>query len=250
MPVIDRSLNYGRSAIAEFVSMATPVASALDVGAGAGLDLDTVRSICPDARLFGIEGFIEFTRMLEKKSIETINIDIESERFPFEDESLDLVLSNQVFEHLKEIYWTLDNVARTLKTGGHFILGVPNLASLHNRLLLSVGRQPTSIGNHSAHIRGYTRQDILRLLDAGFPGGFELRGFRGGNFYPLPPTLAKPLAYLLPNMAVSIFLLFRKSRPYEGSFLRYPVDARLNTHFFVGGEDELWSFDDNQPGEA
>ena len=89
------------------------------------------------------------------------------------------------------------------------ILGVPNLASFHNRLLLAIGRQPTCIQNNSAHIRGFTRPDILKLLNI-FPGGYELKSFGGGNFYPFAPILAKPLANIFPSMAWSNFFLLKK----------------------------------------
>ena len=73
-------------------------------------------------------------------------------------------MANQILEHTKEIFWILDQVSTVLKEGGHFLLGVPNLASLHNRLLLAFGRQPSPIQNNSAHVRGYTKPDVLQLL--------------------------------------------------------------------------------------
>jgi len=90
------------------------------------------------------------------------------------------------------------------------VLGVPNLASLHNRLLLVIGKQPTSIQNSSAHVRGYTKSDILKLLR--IYGGYEVIVFKGSNFYPFPLLLAKPLAKCFPNMAWSIFFLLKKTK--------------------------------------
>jgi len=240
--MIDRLLNYGRHCIASFVAQSGAVRKALDVGAGAGSDLTIVKSICPDCEVVAIEGFKPFQERLTEAAIPFVSIDIERDRFPFDDASFDLVMANQVLEHVKEVFWVFDNISRILKVGGHLIVGVPNLASLHNRLLLLLGRQPTSIGNHSAHIRGYTRNDMLRLLDLGFPGGFEVIDFQGSNFYPFPPAMARPLARIMPGMAVSFFLLLKKSRDYDGSFLRYPVDARLNSSFFVGETETEWNF--------
>jgi hypothetical protein len=48
-------------------------------------------------------------------------------------------------------------------------------------------------------------------------------------------------------MAVSFFLLLRKTREYDDSFLRYPVDMQLNTNFYVGGAGDLWTFDGTPP---
>src|SRR6266536_5310235 len=106
----------------------------------------------------------------------------------------DLLTARQIeptFEHLKEVFWVLHELSRVLKVGGHLIIGIPNLASLHNRLLLAAGRQPSSLKNNSAHIRGYTRSDFIRLLEC-FPRGYELEAWMGGNFDPLPRALAIP----------------------------------------------------------
>ena len=63
---------------------------------------------------------------------------------PWEDGSVDVVVCNQVLEHLKNIWLPMTEMHRVLRPGGHAVLSVPNLASLHNRVLLALGRQPTS----------------------------------------------------------------------------------------------------------
>jgi hypothetical protein len=144
-----------------------------------------------------------------------------------------VVLSNQTFEHLKEVFWVLHEISRVLKVGGHLLVGVPNLASLHNRILLAAGQQPTSMKNSSAHVRGYTRSDFVKLLGC-FPRGYQLRAWRGSNFYPFPPALARPAARLLPSMAWAVFMLFQKTLPYNREFLDYPKAAQLETNFYLG----------------
>ena len=46
--------------------------------------------------------------------------------------------------------------------------------------------------------------------------------------------MAKPLAAVLPRMAWGIFFSFEKVKRYDGSFLRFPGDAELETSFYVG----------------
>ena len=53
------------------------------------------------------------------------------------------MIANQILEHTKEVFWIWHEIARVLAPQGQLILGVPNLASAHNRLLLLLGRQPT-----------------------------------------------------------------------------------------------------------
>jgi SAM-dependent methyltransferase len=162
------------------------------------------------------------------------SINIERDAFPFADESMDVLMANQVLEHVKEIFWIFHQVSRSLRVGGHFVLGVPNLASLHNRVLLALGRQPTAIQIHSAHIRGYTKEGLMRFFNEVAPGLFELRGAGGSNFYPFPPFIAKPLAAIFPTMAWGCFLLLKKKRPYNNEFLQYAAPGKLETNFFVG----------------
>ncbi|GHT51687.1 hypothetical protein AGMMS49982_09800 [Bacteroidia bacterium] len=160
---------------------------------------------------------------------------MERDVFPFEDESVDVVMINQVMEHVKDVFWILHQVTRVLKKGGHFIVGVPNLAALPQRFLLVIGQQPSCIQNCSAHVRGYTKRDFVCLVNSGFDG-YKLKNFKGSGFRPLPNFLAKPLAKLLPTMSGSIFFDFQKTKGYEGNgYLTYPVEQHLETKFYLGG---------------
>jgi SAM-dependent methyltransferase len=234
--MIDRSLNYGRHQIAHCLGLARPYATVLDLGAGHGDDLLIARRIVPGAAIHGIEVYPDYASELRAKGIGVHCINIEQERLPFPDGSIDVVIANQVLEHVKELFWIFHEISRVLPVGGSLILGVPNLASLHNRLLLSAGRQPSPLKNNSAHIRGFTKGDILNFLNSCFPSGYRLRHFGGSNFYPFPPVLARPLAKLFPTMAWGIFFLFRKEMEYHGQFLEFPVHERLETNFYVGPE--------------
>jgi SAM-dependent methyltransferase len=231
--LIDRKLNYGRHHVRDFLSRA-PFSSALDLGAGHGDDLAIAHDVRPDARLFAIENWAPYVEQLRARGVTVYDRDIERDTLPFENGELDVVLMNQVMEHLKDIFWVLHEATRTLRVGGRLILGVPNLASLHNRLLLALGRQPTAIQSHSAHVRGFTRPDVERLMEHAWPGGYRLIGFGGSNFYPFPPIVARPLARVWPQAAWGIFFCFEKTKPYESAFLDYPRDAKLETRFYLG----------------
>ncbi len=233
--MIDKSLNYGRVHISQFLRAAAPFERVLDLGAGQGVDLELARAACPSAQLHAVECLPANLEILAAKGIKAHPLNLEVDPLPFEDESIDLVLINQVLEHVKEIFWILHQSTRVLRVGGHLIIGVPNLASLHNRLLLLTGRHPTSIKNASAHIRGYTRHDMCRTMQSIFPSGYELCQFGGSNFYPLPPLIANVFARLMPNYAVGIFFLWRKTKIYRNEFVAYPVSEQLETNFFVGG---------------
>jgi SAM-dependent methyltransferase len=232
--MIDRSLNYGRHLVRRFLRDAGEYRTVLDIGAGLGADLLAAAEVRPGARLHAVEVYPEYARRLESHGIEVHRTNLEREPIPLPDGSVDVVIANQVLEHTKEIFWIFHEISRILPVGGRAILGVPNLASLHNRLLLLLGRQPTAIQNATAHVRGYTRRDLLQVLERAFPGGYREAGFGGSNFYPFPPAVARPLAAAFPGMAWGIFLHLRKEREYGGEFLRFPVAEQLETNFFLG----------------
>jgi SAM-dependent methyltransferase len=232
--MIDRSLNYGRHLIQRFLREAGDYGRVLDCGAGLGADLMSAREIRPSAELHAVEVYPPYVERLEAQGVTVHAVNLERDRIPLPDGSVDVVIANQVLEHTKEIFWIFHEISRVLPVGGHAVLGVPNLASLHNRLLLLLGRQPTAIQNATAHVRGYTRGDLLRVAERGFPGGYTLRNFGGSNFYPFPAAIAKPLAATLPGMAWGIFLLLRKEREYTGEFLRYPQEEVGFELFFLG----------------
>ena len=232
--MIDRTLNYGRHHIRNFLQTAAPYQTVLDLGAGHGDDLLLAKQFDSNANLHALESYPPYVEELQNKGIEVFSANIEREPLPFADGSVNVIIMNQIMEHVKEVFWILHEVTRVLKPGGSFIVGVPNLAALHNRLLLLAGKQPSQLKNHSAHVRGYTKGDFQQLLDSGFPQGYQLQQFGGSNFYPFPPALAKPLAAAFPTLAWGIFMHWQKTKPYTDGYLRYPTEQRLETHFFLG----------------
>ncbi|ACA60190.1 methionine biosynthesis protein MetW [Candidatus Desulforudis audaxviator] len=232
--MIDRQLNYGRHLIKQFLKKASPYETVLDIGAGGGTDLKLAKDVNPKAETFAIESYLPYVENLRSQGITVYELDIERDRLPFDDGTVDVVIVNQVLEHIKEIFWVFHEITRVVPVSGKVIVGVPNLASLHNRVLLAMGRQPSTIRTNSAHVRGFTRGDVLKFLDDCFPHGYTLKGFGGSNFYPFPPVMARVLARIFPTMAWGIFFLLEKQREYDDGFLSFPVRERLETNFWLG----------------
>jgi SAM-dependent methyltransferase len=206
----------------------------VDLGAGSGRDLEIVRRFHSNAKLVAIEAGSEYADSLTGKADQIYLANIEHDRLPLADASTDLIIANQVLEHTKEIFWILHEVSRSLKVGGHFLFGVPNICSLHNRFLLLMGRQPTQHKVCSAHVRPFSKGDTLAFLEACFPGGYQLVNFRGAQFYPFPRRMARLLADAFPTFAFTIFFLIRKTKAYDAEFATYPARAQLETNFWTG----------------
>jgi len=229
--MIDRNLNYGRHVLKLFIKNKI-FSNVLDIGAGSGDDLKIIRDANLSAKLFALEGYAPNVKKLKKLGFSPELINLEKDMFPYRNNSFDLIIANQILEHCKELFWIFHEISRTLKVGGYFFLGVPNLASLHNRLLLLFGLQPTCIHSFGPHVRGFTTNDMINFIQKIFPGGYEVIYIKGSNFYPFPPFIANFLSKLFPSLAVAIFIGVRKTKVYNSEFLKYPIN--LETNFWIG----------------
>ncbi|AOL22406.1 Methyltransferase domain-containing protein [Erythrobacter litoralis] len=181
----------------------------LDIGAGRGEDILTIREQLPGASLQAIETFPVSIEFLKQNDVSVSEIDIEKSVFPFESESIDLIICNQVYEHLKEIFWLTSEIERVLRPDGAAIIGVPNLGSLHNRLLLLAGQQPAAIHVLGPHVRGFTVPGLRKFFEAA--GSLKVERVGGSNFYPFGPKIARLVANMMPRLAVSSFYLLRRT---------------------------------------
>jgi SAM-dependent methyltransferase len=230
----DQRETYGPLVVEQLVRDLANLKVVVDLGAGSGRDLEIVRRLHPQAKLIAVEGGTEYAHALMGKADEIHVANIERDDLPLADGQADLIIANQVLEHTKEIFWIFHEVSRSLKIGGHFLFGVPNICSLHNRFLLLFGRQPTQHKVCSAHVRPFSKGDTLGFLNACFPDGYRLAKFRGAQFYPFPARFSRLLANAFPTFAFTIFFLIRKIAEYHDEFATYPARAQLETNFWTG----------------
>lgn len=222
--------NYGRHLVRYFVDKIKTCAIVLDIGPGLGDDLLICRDKFPNAQLIAVESYKPYINHLESLGIEVIEINIERSILPLSDESVDIIILNQVLEHTKYVFWILHECTRVLKRDGSLIVGVPNLAAWHNRMILLLGVQLPAIASLSCHVRGFTNDDLKQLLQS---GGLEVKESLSAGFYPFLPSVARVLAKIFPNLGWSIHLCARKTNHYHDDFLR--VAARFTeTQFYLG----------------
>ena len=96
-------------------------------------------------------------------------VNVEEDRFPYSDESFDVVLFCEVIEHLQtDPVAAIEEIHRVLRPGGRLVLTTPNVARLENVARLVAGANiydPYSgYGAYGRHNREYTRHELHRLL--------------------------------------------------------------------------------------
>lgn len=237
-------LNYGREIIKNWVvdyvvknykKNQQKEFKILDQGCGHGDDLINIQSKIKELQLpiqlelYGIENYPPYVQECKEKGIKVYSLDIERDIYPFNENSIDVIITNQVLEHTKEIFWIFEQFTRILKPNGILIIGVPNLASLHNRILLLFGYQPTAQQSLGPHVRTFTLSDLKAFAEANH--FFEFVERKGSNFYPFPPLISKVLAKVFPSLAWGLFVKFKRTNK-KGSFLIYLQDNLLETPFY------------------
>ena len=236
---VDFNDNYGRDVIVEFANGDIKKKQKqnkviLDIGAGEGDDLFNIQRSQPDAELHALESWEPNVKLLTSRGVKVHHVDIEKMKLPFKDDSVDVVICNQILEHTKDIFWILHEIMRVLKKDGRIIVGVPNLAALHNRLILLTGTTPECMTLRGSHVRGFTFSDFNRLMNT--YGSAKLVGRRGTGFYPFPRFIAKPLTRVLPGLSWGLFVCYEKTGKYNGEFLK--EGARFAATSYYLGPDE------------
>ena len=98
--------------------------------------------------------------------------------FPIEDEFVDVVVANQVIEHIVDPFSFVGEIYRILRPNGRCVLTTPNIRYVRNLWNLAFsGRGPRTAGGNTldgdwddGHLHYFTHKDLRELLAfAGFP---------------------------------------------------------------------------------
>ena len=203
----------------------------LDIGCAKGDDLLGIKSsVTENIELFGLETYEPYRKIASEKGIKVTAFDLEREKMPFDNGFFDVIILNQILEHTKELFFIFDELSRVLKPDGILIIGVPNLAAWHDRLMLILGEQPTGIKVLGPHIRGFTRSGFTKFIE--ITGAFKVEKIRGSGFLPFPVVMAKFLARCFPTLATSLFLNV-KHRDSKVTFADIVKERKFETNFRV-----------------
>ncbi len=199
----------------------------LDCGCGDGSFTRVLADRAEASEVHGIEAQAERVAAAEARGIIVSQVDL-NQPLPFSDGSFDIVLSNQLLEHLSNTDLFLREILRVLSPSGYALISTNNLASWHNLVSLALGMQPPPmhvsnevvVGNWLDPFRGHrfeAREDshlrifsFQALKDLARHHGFRVEALRSTGYYPFPTFLARLLSRLDPRHGV--YLIARLSR--------------------------------------
>ncbi|MBI2523131.1 class I SAM-dependent methyltransferase [Candidatus Woesearchaeota archaeon] len=198
-----------------------PVDSLLDLGCWDGANTIRYGKKAHAKKLFGIEIEETKAKIASNKWIK-VKLSNLNDRFPFKDNSMDVVAANHVIEHLTQTELFISEIYRVLKKNGYAVIATPNLASWHNVFALTFGIQPFSgphvrTSNHDiksiSEMDDYKVKNLLKSTEKGKDylrhlvvmtykeliknlrkAGFVIEKSYGFGYYPLPSLLANLFA--------------------------------------------------------
>jgi len=145
----------------------------LENGCGLGLYLEHLAPL--GGRLIGLE--FELDRAREAKATSNLILGGAGENLPFPAGSFDLILSNEVIEHVLDDQKAIEEMVRTLKPGGRIVIFCPNRwypfethgiywqGEYHFGNKLFINYLPRTTRDKLApHVRVYSQRDLQRLF--------------------------------------------------------------------------------------
>ena len=119
-----------------------------------------------------------FSEVIDENKLNIQKVNFESQPIPFPDETFDVILFNEVFEHLRiDLISTFKEVHRILTPGGIMLLSTPNVRSCRGLWKLLFHHASCHIGSdiydeyekltrfgHMGHVREYTAREVSRLM--------------------------------------------------------------------------------------
>jgi ubiquinone/menaquinone biosynthesis C-methylase UbiE len=156
----------------------------------------------------------EALKNAQKNGFKTTCINLENSALPFPDNFFNLVIAQELIEHLYDSELLLREVIRILKRNGIFYLTTPNIVSLPDRLRTLLGYKPGCMLSDNTHIRFFTHHNIKCLLKK---HGFKII-FSGTQGVYLPFRLAHwrkdlkiPIAHkVVKNLGQHVVVLCKK----------------------------------------
>lgn len=192
----------------------------IDIGCGDGKKTSIFKKKINSKQMLGIDGIKIRLNAAKKNGIDKIIYADLEKKWPLKNNQFDVVISNQVIEHILNLDNFISEIFRILKPGGYCVVSTENLSSWHNIFALVLGHQDFShhmikklhVGNPLSphygqktatwskkdnsgaddsshpHIKIFTYRSLIKAFLA---YGFKFKEGTGSGYYPLFGLLSK-----------------------------------------------------------
>lgn len=185
-----------------------PGAKLLDLGCDDGEMTVQFADKVKTKNIYGIEVIKKRAELAQDKGIDVWIGDL-NEKWKIKSNSIDVLVANQIIEHISDIDHFISEIKRVLRRGGYAIVSTENGSSWHNIFASIMGWQIFSstnissrklgIGNPLALLKNkklkyhtwthktiFYYQGLKEIMEA---FGFSILSYRGCGYHPLPPEL-------------------------------------------------------------
>jgi 2-polyprenyl-3-methyl-5-hydroxy-6-metoxy-1,4-benzoquinol methylase len=168
------------------------------------------------AQLHGLDVNEKFIVKARENGFNAHVVDFERERYPFADETFDVVVSGETIEHVVNTDWFMTEINRVLKPGGAAVFSIPNVNQwISIPMMLVFDLPPRAAARFRApHVRDFTPRTMKKCLHA---FGFEITKSAGTGYF--VPGLSRPIGVSLTRVfkrfAAEVVFLVRKKRRVE-----------------------------------
>jgi len=203
--MFERAMALNLENIERTLRSVPPAGRMVDLGCDDGARTLHFAAAARAAEVHGVELAGAAAEEARARGIVVIEADL-NKQLPLGDAHFDVVVSNQVLEHIADTDVFVSEVARLLRPGGVAAVSTENLASWHNVGALVLGWQPFSLGNVSSrraglgnplalhrgeptgaaswqHARVFSYRGLRELFEA---HGLAVRDVLGAGYFPLP----------------------------------------------------------------
>lgn len=183
------------------------IASVLDLGCDFGFVL---RHLPSNLRRLGVDVSSLALESLQSAGIETLRCDFDNNPLPVESGSFDLILANDVIEHVLHTDHVLNEINRVLRPGGVLIASIPNVNQPVSFILQHIlDLTPMfSARYRSLHYRDFSNRLFTKILEI---HGFDVLSQQGTYIFPFENNRASHLiAKMIPRWGAQILYLAKK----------------------------------------
>jgi SAM-dependent methyltransferase len=187
------------------LARAAPGGRLLDLGCDDGTRTIEFAAAARAGEVHGVEVVPDAADAARSRGIVVTEVDL-NRSLPYGDGEFEVVVSNQVIEHLFDTDVFVSEIGRVLRRSGTAITSTENLASWHNVAALALGWQPFSLSNVTRthlglgnplalhrhedssqptwqHVKVFAYRGLKELFEG---HGLEVDDVLGAGYYPLP----------------------------------------------------------------